>query len=145
MWQYSLWGSNLTGHGMYELYSVSHHFSSGMGVGWSAAAKFMALRHHMRTQMLAHHTTKIWKVFILFCAKNILNICCMAAFPENFTLLTFKLMLLAIKMNIWNQRKLMLNQFTVGSKIIRALVVMRVRKFTPKSILWNKYLSNRDL
>ena len=36
-------------------------------------------------------------------------------------------------------------QLTVGSKIIRALVIIRVKKLIPNGILGNKYFSNHDL
>ena len=34
---------------------------------------------------------------------------------------------------------------TVCSKIIRALVIIRIRKLIPNGVLWNKYASNHDL
>ena len=34
---------------------------------------------------------------------------------------------------------------TVGSKIIRALEIIRVKKLMPNAVLWNKFLSSHDL
>ena len=34
---------------------------------------------------------------------------------------------------------------TVGSKIIQALEIIRVKKLTPKTILLNKYLPSHDV
>ena len=35
--------------------------------------------------------------------------------------------------------------FTVGSKIIRALEIIHVKKFVPNAVLWTKLLSSHDL
>ena len=35
--------------------------------------------------------------------------------------------------------------YTVDSKIVRALEVIRVKKFILNAVLWNKYMSSHDL
>ena len=42
-------------------------------------------------------------------------------------------------------RKLVPLYITVGSKIIRAFEIIRVKKLMSNAILWNKYFSNHDL
>ena len=41
--------------------------------------------------------------------------------------------------------KRMVEPNTVGSKIIRALEISRVKKLMPNAVLMNKYLSSHDL
>ena len=40
---------------------------------------------------------------------------------------------------------LMKSKLTVGSKIIRALEIVRVKKLIPNAVLWNKWLPRHDL